>query len=246
MRLPLRILGRDWIFGEHNRQTISNMNQKTFHPFVLHHIWCLRSKPSCASIQILFCSYLSDIMLCSLLYFASVILAHRPFWSVPEYYEVCIQASQSIEKLVLLLESTFGLKNITYLMGYCIYTGASAILEDAKKQNNEAFATLRTFLRALNTGTQCCPLLERSLNIIMKGLNRAPIERGTVVNQTHPLESSMAANGYIPAFPYADPPDAINFDINPYLIGTDIGALPILDCYPEMQVDFTDMLGTLH
>ncbi|RYP18153.1 hypothetical protein DL765_004079 [Monosporascus sp. GIB2] len=108
----------------------------------------------------------------NLLYYATVILAHRPFWSASAYYQVCIDASKSIEKLILLLESTFGLGNITYLMGYCIYTGASAILQDAKSGQRAAHGILRTYLRALNAGMKKCPLLERSLHIIVKGLNR--------------------------------------------------------------------------
>lgn len=61
-------------------------------------------------------------------------------------------------------------------MGYCIYTGASAILEDAKSGQGAAHGILRTYLRALNTGMRKCPLLERSLHIIVKGLNRVDAE----------------------------------------------------------------------
>ena len=178
---------------------------------------------------------------CSLLYFASVILAHRPFWSVPAHYRTCISASESIEKLVILLESTFGLDNITYLMGYCIYTGASAILEDAKKGHENAHSTLRTFLRALNSGMRRCPLLERSLKIIVKGLNQTRSEgaRSVAIGQA---ETPIAMNGYIPAFPYIDPAVPFDFDMNPFLNGTDMGAIPVLDCFPEMQMDLGDFV----
>ncbi|KAM5350776.1 hypothetical protein ACJ41O_007281 [Fusarium nematophilum] len=178
----------------------------------------------------------------NLLYFTSVILAHRPFWSVPAYYQVCISASQSIEKLVLLLESTFGLENITYLMGYCIYTGASAILEDAKGGSESAHATLRTFLRALNTGMRRCPLLERSLNIIVKGMNCAPARQSAVVDQMTEADAAMATNSYIPAFPYIDPALPIDFDMNPYLGGTNMDAMAGLDCYPELQLDLGELI----
>ncbi|KAK8129176.1 fungal-specific transcription factor domain-containing protein [Apiospora kogelbergensis] len=115
------------------------------------------------------------IMAQNLLYFATVILAHRPYWSIPKYFSICLAAAQSIEKLVLCFEATFGLERITYLIGYCIYTGASAALEDAKNSTlGAAHPVLRTLLRALNKGMQRCPLLERSLEIIIKGLNHTP------------------------------------------------------------------------
>jgi len=188
------------------------------------------------------------LTLLSLLYFTSVILAHRPFWSAPSYYKACIAASQSIEKLVLLLESTFGLENITYLMGYCIYTGASAILEDAKGGNEAAHATLQTFLRALNAGMQRCPLLKRSLNIIVKGMSTVPLQRSVIDQQqqtnsgTDP--SQPMSYSYIPAFPYIDPAIPIDFDVNAYVgSGTYMDMSNGLDCYPEMQLDLGDYIG---
>ncbi|KLU83191.1 hypothetical protein MAPG_02256 [Magnaporthiopsis poae ATCC 64411] len=194
----------------------------------------------------------------NLLFFASVILAHRPFWSVPAYYQDCTRAAHSIERLVLLLESTFGLENITYLMGYCIYTGASAILEDAKGGNDVSQNALRTFLRALNTGMRRCPLLERSLKIIVKGMNTpsttvsAPQRQPPQPRQHHPggdgtdtvAVGEQAAHtqapfyGYIPAFPYIDPIASVDFDLDSYLGGArGEGSMVGLDCFPEMQID---------
>lgn len=181
----------------------------------------------------------------SLLYYTSVILAHRPFWSVPAYYKVCISASQSIEKLVLLLESAFGLENITYMMGYCIYTGASAILEDARYHRGTADATLRTFLRALNSGMRRCPLLERSLNIVVKGLNSDMEPDSSVLNhQGQPDVSSLGSINYIPAFPYLDQP--AGFEIDAHLGGMGMDSMSMLDCYPEMQLDHMDMGDILY
>src|SRR5687767_15929372 len=68
----------------------------------------------------------------SLLYHTTVILAHRPFWAARGHYQACISAAHSIERLLLLLERTFSFANITYMMAYCVYTGASAILPDAR------------------------------------------------------------------------------------------------------------------
>lgn len=121
----------------------------------------------------------------SLLYYATIILAHRPYWFIPEYYRVCLDAAHNIEKLVLLLESAFGLERITYLIGYTIYTGASAVLEDAKSSNQgPAHPVLRTFLRALNAGRQRCRLLERSLKIIIKSLSHATADHATADHPT--------------------------------------------------------------
>lgn len=180
-----------------------------------------------------------------MLYFASVILTHRPFWSVPVYYQVCVQASESIEKLVLLLETTFGLDNITYLMGYCIYTGASVSLEDAKKNNNSAHPSLRTFLRALNSGMRRCRLLERSLNIIIKEMSHSFQDQTILEGRAEINEPAAATSGYIPAFPYIDPAGASGLDVDTYFDGIDLSSMHVLDCYPEMQMDLNGMFGDL-
>lgn len=179
----------------------------------------------------------------SLLYFTTVILAHRPFWSVASYYQTCIDAAKSIEKLLLLLESTFGFENITYLMGYCIYTGASAVVEEAKKGGAEANAAMQTYLRALNTGMKRCPLLERSLNIIIKGLKSAPI-RSSLVDDT-PRIDTQPPKGHIPAFPYLDPAGSSGSDLNAANMGdANFDALAMLDCFPELQIDFGELMCT--
>lgn len=181
-----------------------------------------------------------------MLYFASIILTHRPFWTVPQHYEVCIQASQSIAKLVLLLETTFSLDNITYLMGYCIYTGASVSLEDAKKTNNPDDPTLRTFLRALNCGMKRCRLLERSLNIIVKEISRSFFSDGPPGNGLPQNEMVAATSGYIPAFPYIDPIGTGDIDFDWYFSGPNTNSMNLLDCFPETQMDWAEMLGTMH
>jgi hypothetical protein len=180
----------------------------------------------------------------SMLYYASIILTHRPFWTVPQCYSICLSASQSIASLVLLLETTFGLDNITYLMGYCIYTGASVSLEDAKETNNPDHPTLRTFLRALNAGMRRCSLLERSLNIIIKKMSHAFYEDG-LLRRAGTEDAAPETSGYIPAFPYIDPMGngGVNFDW--YASGADSGAMNLLDCFPETQMDWTGMFGNV-
>ncbi|KAK4150002.1 hypothetical protein C8A00DRAFT_37403 [Chaetomidium leptoderma] len=190
----------------------------------------------------------------NLLYYTTVILAHRPFWPLATYYEVCIAAAHSIEKLVLLLESTFGLENITYLMGYCIYTGASVVLEDAQSSNQGvAHPVLSTFLRALNAGMRRCPLLERSLNIIIKRLSHASPDRQNMPTtrieggsrdgvQTSGGAGGVHMNPYIPAFPYLDPPMPFDVNMDAYLGDNNINSMDVLDCFPEMQLEAGDIL----
>ncbi|SPJ80765.1 related to pathway-specific regulatory protein [Fusarium torulosum] len=178
----------------------------------------------------------------NLLYFTTVILAHRPFWSAPAYYQVCMTAALSMEKLLLLLESSFGFENITYLMGYCIYTGASAVLEDAKNNDGSTHPTMQTFLRALNRGMAKCPLLERSLHIIIKGLKRAPVYRAPPDQSLSDTAALATINSYIPAFPYLDPVSPNDFDMDSYLNSMSMDAMASLDCYPELQIDLDEMM----
>ncbi|CAG7565927.1 unnamed protein product [Fusarium equiseti] len=178
----------------------------------------------------------------NILYFTTVILAHRPFWSVPSYYQVCMNAAQSMEKLLLMLETTFGFENITYLMGYCIYTGASAVLEDAKNNDGATHPTMQTFLRALNRGMAKCPLLERSLHIIVKGLKRAPVQRTTPDQSLSDNAVFATINSYIPAFPYLDPVSPNDFDMGAYINSMSMDAMASLDCYPELQIDLDEIM----
>jgi hypothetical protein len=180
-----------------------------------------------------------------MLYFASVILTHRPFWTVPQNYSVCVKASENIARLVLLLESTFDLDNITYLMGYCIYTGASVSLEDAKKTNNAEHSTLRTFLRALNCGMRRCRLLERSLNIIIKKMSHAFYDEGVLGNRAPHNGTATDTSGFIPAFPYIDPIGAGGMNFDWYFSGTETSSMNLLDCFPETQMGWGNMFGSV-
>lgn len=141
-------------------------------------------------------------------------------------------------------------------MGYCIYTGASAILEDAKNGKGTANTTLRTFLRALNTGMRRCPLLERSINIIVKSLNRPATgalhpqngssgfqNGGGRHNPSHEVDmTSVPTNGYIPAFPYLGSSADMNFDVDDFFSGGEVGSMAMLDCFPEMQMDMGELI----
>lgn len=153
-----------------------------------------------------------------------------------------MNAAQSMEKLLLMLESTFGFENITYLTGYCIYTGASAVLEDAKNNGGATHPTMQTFLRALNQGMAKCPLLERSLHIIIKGLKRAPVYRSQPDHGFADNAASIPINRFIPAFPYLDPLSPNDFDMDSYINSMSMDAMASLDCYPELQTDLEEIM----
>lgn len=131
-------------------------------------------------------------------------------------------------------------------MGYCIYTGASAILEDAKCGKGTANEILRTYLRALNAGMKNCPLLERSLNIIVKGLNRfpAPPPSDPPDHRSHmnTQVNTMGFNNYIPAFPYLGNDTTTGFDFNGYFGEQHMGSMAMLDSFPESQMNMGELL----
>ncbi|OAA60959.1 Transcription factor [Niveomyces insectorum RCEF 264] len=169
----------------------------------------------------------------NLLYYTTVILAHRPFWSVAVHYEACISAAHSIEKLLLLLERTFGFDNITYLMAYCIYTGASAILREARSGNAEASTKIQTFVRALQSGAKRCPLLERSLSLIRKGLH-SPLDRSSTPRSVAVFDDdATAVYNYVPAFPYFGYSDVGDFDFSENPSGINLDTFSTLNCFPE-------------
>lgn len=172
----------------------------------------------------------------SLLYFTTIILLHRPFYSSPAHHAACRKASGDIEKLLLLLERTFGFSRITYLIAYCIYTGASVTIQEMKEFT--ATAKLDNFLRALKHGISACPIVQRSLDIITKRLDT----EATEVASKQPGCLSSEGLGYLPAFPSSDMGfDAfLNGELGP--MDVDLDGFSVLDCFPEAQIDvFTSL-----
>lgn len=115
-------------------------------------------------------------------------------------------------------------------MGYCIYTGASAILEEAKSHEGNAFTTLQTFLRVLNTGMKKCPMLKRSLDIIIKGLSKAPEQFSPSADQIQ-LDAMIAS---ISTFPCYEPTMGLEFNTNSYSCYNNPNSG--LDCFPELHM----------
>lgn len=168
---------------------------------------------------------------CSLLYYTTIILLHRPFYSLTVHHTACRNAANNIEKLLLLLETTFGFTKITYLMAYCIYTGASAMVQDVKAGDLDAKSKMTTFLRALKGGLKTCPIVQRSIEIINNGL-QGGLSRVPEIDNSAP-DTSM--RNYLPAFPYRDaqigPSNETNYSV------MDIDTFSWLDSFPENHID---------
>ncbi|KFY36674.1 hypothetical protein V495_07690 [Pseudogymnoascus sp. VKM F-4514 (FW-929)] len=167
----------------------------------------------------------------NLLYYATIILLHRPFYSSTVHHTACRNAANSIERLLLLLETTFGFNKITYLMAYCIYTGASAMVQDVKSGELEAKVKMSTFLRALNGGLKTCPIVQRSIDIINNSLQGSQAWMPEIDNAAP--DNSM--RNYLPAFPYRDaqmdPSNESNYNF------IDLDAFALLDSFPENHID---------
>ena len=189
----------------------------TCQTFALPFTFCHKSGPSQPAswhYRLFYCPVLADDR-CSLLYHTSLILTHRPFWHTPVHYEECRSAAHSIEKLLALLETTFGFENITYLIAYCIYVGATVLVGGLRRGDETCSSRIQIFTRALRTGAEKCFLLKRSLDIIEQGVAASSTVPHSVVSTGAPVPStshhshggfahrlSADTNGSLPAFPY--------------------------------------------
>ncbi len=115
----------------------------------------------------------------------------------------------------MLLETTFGFENITYLIAYCIYVGATVLVGGLRRGDETCSTRIQIFTRALRTGAKKCFLLKRSLDIIEQGVVASSTEPHSVVSTGAPGPStsqhshggfaerlSADTNGSLPAFPY--------------------------------------------
>ncbi|KAL1893025.1 hypothetical protein Sste5346_006706 [Sporothrix stenoceras] len=200
----------------------------------------------------------------NLLYYTTLILLHRPFYSSPVHHAACRQAADHLERLLLLLERTFGFRRITYLMAYCVYTGASVLVQDIKQSHGKdaaAASKIQTFLRALRLGVVSCPLVRRSLDIITDSLGDAlaegqPAEKDVVVvsssesdsSSSSAKEASVTAPPTVmvdpvittPAPPHDDPSSSTGTVPSNPLLRNYLPAFP----YYHAQLDFFDTSGS--
>jgi hypothetical protein len=124
-------------------------------------------------------------------------------------------------------------------MAYCIYTGASSIIQDVKLGDAIARNSMNTFLRALRGGCTTCPVVQRSVDIIITSLQNDPSPSDAI----SPLEMNLAtehsnnpSRSYAPAFPHINwQIDDLNQVANSSL--TDSDALFLLECFPENHIN---------
>lgn len=116
-------------------------------------------------------------------------------------------------------------------MAYCIYTGASAIIQDVKGGDQVASRKMETFLRALKGGLSTCPVVQRSLDIINSSLQK-PI---SAPSQSIGPSAESLAQSYLPAFPNHNP--QVDLATGTNLSTSDLDAFNFLDCFPENHID---------
>ncbi|EGU73557.1 hypothetical protein FOXB_15937 [Fusarium oxysporum f. sp. conglutinans Fo5176] len=108
------------------------------------------------------------------------------------------EASQCVEQLLQLLDNTFGFQRFTYIMAYCTYTAATVVVQEMKNGRPDTAERFKMFMRALNAITVSCPGIQRSIDILTKGL-------GTAVEQDQEIPPAVPEQApQIPAFPYTD------------------------------------------
>lgn len=143
----------------------------------------------------------------NLLYHATLILLHRPFRSDSRCRTVSQDAAKEIERLFLLLESSFGLSHTTYLMSYCAYTAATVALQDLHDGLEGSQTRIDTYLRALEGTRPSCPGIQTSIDIIHRHLEK----RGHSAATQPAIPMLPQDVDYLPAFPIDASADLMNF-----------------------------------
>lgn len=158
-------------------------------------------------------------------------MLHRPFYSSDIHHIACRNASNNIEKLLVLLEGTFGFTRVTYLIAYCVYTAASATIPDVKAGDLEAKSRMATFHRALKGAITSCPIVQRSIDIINNSLQSDSSDLGPT------NEIVDGSRNYLPAFPYQS-----EYSDETMFGNMDFDA-SLLECFPENHIDNTMASG---
>ncbi|KAH7147522.1 fungal-specific transcription factor domain-containing protein [Fusarium sp. MPI-SDFR-AT-0072] len=172
-----------------------------------------------------------------MLYHTTVILLHRPFLNNPACWKACQEASQCVGQLLQLLDNTFGFQRFTYIMAYCTYTAATVVLQDMKNGRPDTAERFKMFMRALNAITVSCPGIQRSIDILKKGL-------GTAVEHDQELPPAVPEQApQIPAFPYTDFGYIFAEEVDETSHDTTTSSNPFfsLDSFPQLWFDeFSD------
>ncbi|KAL9561451.1 hypothetical protein ACKAV7_014298 [Fusarium commune] len=152
-------------------------------------------------------------------------------------WKACQEASQCVGQLLQLLDNTFGFQRFTYIMAYCTYTAATVVLQDMKNGRPDTAERFKMFMRALNAITVSCPGIQRSIDILKKGL-------GTAVEHDQELPPAVPEQApQIPAFPYTDFGYIFAEEVDETSHDTTTSSNPFfsLDSFPQLWFDeFSD------
>lgn len=137
----------------------------------------------------------------SMFYHVATILLHRPFRTNNECRSLCRKSAAEVEHLLLLLDTSIGLTHVTYIMAYCAYTAATVAMLDLHDGVEGSHARVNTFLRALYGLRKSCPGIQRSIDIIIKGLDYSQPTKHLVSTQSGP-DGRLDQPDPLPAFPF--------------------------------------------
>lgn len=120
-------------------------------------------------------------------------------------------------------------------MAYCVYTAASVLMQDVKMGDMNANAKMQTLLRCLEGGTRSCPLIQRSIDIIITNLGSHVSGHVQHVPTEAPVrdQAPLAANYLLPAFPYQAGDTSFVADLGDGSMNID--GVSYLDAFPEAQ-----------
>ena len=108
-------------------------------------------------------------------------------------------------------------------------------MQDVKSGDFEASIKMQTFLHALRQGINTCPVIQRSLDIITKGLRSEAVHITPAKTDHNAGGESLIGRNYLPAFPYRDFDN--DFGSDPTAGLADLDGFSLLDCFPENQFD---------
>ena len=113
-------------------------------------------------------------------------------------------------------------------MAYCTYTAATVVVQDMKDGRPGTRGRFETFMRALNAIRASCPGIQRSIDILTRGLNSSDGPKTAASNEKG-LTEEQGPGSQMPAFPYYDFSDCVETgSINPFFD---------LDSFPQLWFD---------
>lgn len=118
---------------------------------------------------------------------------------------------------------------MTYLMAYCVYTGASTTVQDVRDGDNSALEKIQTYIRALTGSCKTCPGVQRSLDIIQNSITNLTNDAQLTLTRPEQLTT------FLPAFPRSDLPSTTIQGNDDELYNFD--AFAMLECFPEEHFD---------